>query len=107
MLNQVHVRGIVGNARVQKIGDTEMVRFSVANDHVYTNRNGDKVVEVTWFNCSAFKSDRMPDLSTVVKGAGVEVKGRLRNYRYTDANGVERMMMEVLVSELTVLGEAS
>ena len=106
MLNQVHVRGIVGNARIQKIGDTEMVRFSVATDHAYTNRNGEKVVEVTWFNCSAFKSDRMPDFSTVVKGAGVEVKGRLRNYRYTDANGVERMMMEVLVSELTVLGEA-
>ena len=106
MLNQVHVRGIVGNARIQKIGDTDMVRFSVATDHAYTNRNGEKVVEVTWFNCSAFKSDRMPDFSTVVKGAGAEVKGRLRNYRYTDANGVERMMMEVLVSELTVLGEA-
>jgi hypothetical protein len=50
MLNQVHVRGIVGNARVQKIGDTEMVRFSVATDHAYTNRHGEKVVEVTCYS---------------------------------------------------------
>ena len=49
MLNQVHVRGIVGNARVQKIGDTELVRFSVATDHAYTNRHGEKVVEVTCY----------------------------------------------------------
>lgn len=50
MLNQVHVRGIVGNARVQKIGDTKMVRFSVATDHAYTNRSGEKVVEVTCYS---------------------------------------------------------
>ena len=107
MLNQVHVRGIVGNARVQKIGDTELVRFSVATDHAYTNRHGEKVVEVTWFNCVAFQSVKMPDFTTIVRGAGVEVKGRLRNYRFTDANGAERTMMEVLASEITVLGEVS
>ena len=107
MLNEVHVRGIVGNARAQKIGDTEMVRFSVAVDHAYTNRNGEKVIEVTWFNCTAFKSDKMPDFSTVIKGAGVEVKGRLRNYRYTDSSGAERTMMEVLAREVTVLGEVT
>lgn len=107
MLNQVHVRGIVGNARAQKIGDTEMCRFSVAVDHAYTNRSGEQVVEVTWFNCVAFQSDKMPDFSTVVKGTGIEVKGRLRNYRFTDASGAERTVMEVLAREVTVLGESS
>ncbi len=41
-----------------------------------------------------------------MKGAGVEVKGRLRNYRFTDASGAERTMMEVLAREVTVLEEA-
>ena len=68
-LNSVTLRGIIGNARIQNIGDTEMARFSVATDH-------------------AFKSDRMPDFTALVKGAGVEVKGRLRNNRFTDSNGV-------------------
>ena len=58
MLNQVHVRGIVGNARVQKIGDTEMIRFSVATDHAYTNRSGEKVVEVTCSTASPSRASR-------------------------------------------------
>jgi len=48
----------------------------------------------------------MPDFSTLVKGAGVEVKGRLRNNRYTDSNGVERTMTEILASQVSVLGGA-
>ena len=35
----------------------------------------------TWHQVTAFKNDKMPDFSTLVKGAGVEVKGRLRNNR--------------------------
>ena len=64
-LNSVTLRGIIGNARIQNIGDTEMARFSVATDHAFKNRSGEAVIE-----------------------AGVEVKGRLRNNRFTDSNGV-------------------
>ena len=84
-LNSVTLRGIIGNARIQTIGDTEMARFSVATDH-------------------AFKSDRMPDFSALVKGAGVEVKRRLRNNRFTDSNGVERTITEILASQVSVIG---
>ena len=95
-LNSVILRGIIGNARIQNIGDTEMARFSVATDHAYKNRSGEAVIETTWHQVTAFKNDKMPDLSSLVKGAGVEVKGRLRNNRYTDSNGVERTMTEIL-----------
>ena len=105
-LNSVILRGIIGNARIQNIGDTEMARFSVATDHAYKNRSGEAVIEVTWSNCVAFKNDKMPDFSTLVKGAGVEVRGRLRNNRYTDSNGVERTMTEILASQVSVLGGA-
>ena len=37
-LNSVILRGIIGNARIQNIGDTQMARFSVATDHAYKNR---------------------------------------------------------------------
>ncbi len=102
-LNQVIVRGIIGNARVQKIGDTEMVRFSVATDYAYKNRSGEAVIEVTWHNVTAFKNDRMADFSTLVKGAGVELKGRLRNNRFVDANGNERIVTEILASEVKLV----
>ena len=77
-LNSVTLRGIIGNARIQNIGDTHQV--------------------------TAFKSDRMPDFSALVKGAGVEVKGRLRNNRFTDSNGVERTVTEILASQVSVIG---
>ena len=68
-LNSVTLRGIIGNARIQNIGDTEMARFSVATDHAYKNRSGEAVIEVTWHQVTAFKNDKMPDFSTLVKGA--------------------------------------
>ena len=103
-LNQVTLRGIIGNARIQNIGDTEMARFSVATDHIFKNRSGEVVCETTWHQCTAFKSEKMPDFSSLVKGAGVEVKGRLRNNRYTDSNGVERSITEILASQVSVIG---
>ena len=102
-LNQVTLRGIVGNARAQKIGDTEMVRFSVATDYAYRNRSGEAVIETTWHNVVAFKSDRMADFSAIVKGAGVLVNGRLRNNRFVDANGAERTVTEVLANSVELV----
>ena len=45
----------------------------------------------------------MPELSTLDKGVAVEVKGRIRNQCYTDANGVEKQMSESIASQLKVI----
>ena len=103
-LNSVILRGIIGNFFFNDTATTEMARFSVATDHAYKNRSGEAVIEVTWHQVTAFKNDKMPDFSSLVKGTGVEVKGRLRNNRYTDSNGVERTMTEILASQVSVLG---
>ena len=103
-LNQVIIRGIIGNARIQDIGNTQMARFSVATDYIYRNRQGEQVIETTWHQVTAFRNDRMPDFAGLVRGAGVEVKGRLRNNRYTDANGVERTVTEILAKSIEMYG---
>ena len=102
-LNKVELRGIVGNARVQNIGDTSMIRFSVATDHVFRDKNGGVVVETAWQQVVAFKNDSMPALSAIVRGAGVEVVGRLRNNRFLDSNGNERTVTEILASKLSIV----
>ncbi len=99
--NKVHIRGIVGNARIKVIGDTELAHFSVATDRVFKNRSGEAVVETTWHSVTAFKKDRFPDFAGLVKGARVEVKGRLCNNRYTDQEGIERSTVEILANEIT------
>ena len=42
-----------------------MARFSVATDHAFKNRSGEAVIETTWHQVTAFKSDRMPDFSAL------------------------------------------
>ena len=41
------------------------------------------------------------------KGDAVEVTGRVRMQRYTDANGVEQCHYDVVANDVRVLGEPS
>ena len=101
-LNQVIIRGIIGNARIQNISGTDMARFSVATDYVFKNRSGETAIETTWHQVTAFKTDNMPDFSALVKGAGVEVEGRIRNQRYMRADGFEYMTSEILAQKIKI-----
>lgn len=99
-LNKVELRGVIGNIRVQNIGNTEMARFSVATDYGYNDRNGNAVIETTWHQVTALKNDRMCDFSELQRGSKVRVLGRLRNIRFTDSNGVERTVTEIIANEV-------
>ena len=103
-LNKVELRGIVGNARVQSIGETQMIRFSVATDYIHKNNGGDVIVETTWHQVVAFKNDKMPDFDKITRGTGVEVTGRLRNNRFTNSDGVEITSTEILASKIELYG---
>lgn len=115
---QVHLSGVVGEARIevaspalcQIIGETEMVHFTVATEFLYVTSGDKTTMETFWLQCFAFKNKKMPpgfadmpDLKTLHKGATVEVKGRLRNIKFTDSNGVESTQIEVFAQELKVL----
>lgn len=99
-LNKVELRGIVGNVRVHNIGDTQMIRFSMATDYAFKNGSGVTVVETTWHMVTAFKNDRMPDFNTIERGNGIYVSGRLRTNRFTDSTGFERTVTEILAQEI-------
>lgn len=102
-LNSVTICGIIGNASVQSIGDTEIVRFSVATNYAFNDKNGNAVIETTWHQVTAFKNDKMPDFSSLVRGVGVKVDGRLRNQRYVDSNGVDRTTVDILASRISIV----
>ena len=101
-LNKVELRGIVGNAKSQSVGDCSVTRFSVATDHIYKSRSGMPVVETTWHNCTAW-SNTIPDATKLERGNGVHLTGRLRMQRYTGADGSERTATEILVQSLEIL----
>ena len=104
-LNKVQLRGKVGNSLCKTYGSEGKMynRFSVCTERIYNDREGNQVVEVMWHNCMVFSRNELPEVDTSTKGCSIELTGRLRNTKYTDQSGAERVITEVLVQEFKVL----
>ena len=106
-INRIELRGTVGFVRSQKINGRTVVHFSVATNYVYKGRSGDPVIETTWHNISAWEGKGIPDVSKIEKGTKVQVSGRLRGQRYTDAEGVERYAYDVAAQQVSIIEDSA
>ena len=88
-LNKIELRGIVGQSSLNRVGDSQVCRFSI--------------VDVTWFNITAWEGKNMPELHLIGKGVIVQVAGRVRTFRFTMADGAERSGWEILARRVTIL----
>ena len=98
-INRVELQGIVGTSKVISIGDKKVVRFSLATNYAYKDKEGYPVIETTWHACSVW-AEREADLTMYRKGAPLHIEGRIRNIRYTDASGCERTTQEVVATKI-------
>ena len=96
-LNKVELCGIVGSVRFTTVCNKRMATFSLATNYMYKDSQGCPVIETTWHQIKAW------DCPEISKGSKVHVLGRLRANRYTDANGNQKFVYEVLASEVTLL----
>lgn len=99
-LNKVELRGIVGNVRIQPIGNTRMARLSVATDYGYKSRSGECIIETTWHKVTAFEGAKITALDELGRGDAVHVLGRLRMQRYARPDGTEATCYDILATEL-------
>lgn len=99
---KIELRGIIGTAAINNIGGTRMARFSLATDYAYKSQDGTCVIDTTWFNCSCLESEKIPNLDQIRKGKVAHLQGRVRMQRYTDCNGVERQIWEVVCQTLEI-----
>ena len=106
-LNRVELIGFVGAANVNKVGDTQVVRFSVATDYGYNDKGGNPVIETTWHSVVAWEGENVSKdtIAKIKKYEQVRVVGRLRQYRFTNADGSERTGYEVVANEVSVTGD--
>ena len=93
-INKVELVGVVGSVRIQHFGDKQMARFTVVTYRAYNNREGAPVIETTWFRIIAW------DAPQIKRGDTVHVLGRLRERRYTGADGIEQRLFEVIASSV-------
>jgi single-strand DNA-binding protein len=102
-LNRIELRGNVGNARVQEFNSRKVVRFSVATNYVYKDKDGMPVIETTWHSVSAWEGRDVVSPDLIKRGAKVHVIGRLRAQNYTDKDGQPKDSYEVLANKVALL----
>ena len=102
-LNKIELRGIVGQSSLNRVGDAQVCRFSLVTEYAYKDRGNNPIVDVTWFNITAWEGKNMPELRQIVKGVIVQVAGRVRTFHFTSADGTERSGWEIMARRVTIL----
>lgn len=77
---------------------------TLATNDYYTNANGEKVEETQWHNLVAFGKTAEIMEKYMPKGKEIAIEGKLTYRSYDDKDGVKRMVTEIRVEELVLLG---
>lgn len=88
----------------QTQGGGQICSFSVACNHSYSRSNGEKVEEVSYFNCTAFGKIGEVLNRYAEKGKQVAVEGRLKQRRWQDDSGKNHSAVEVVVENFQLIG---
>ena len=101
-INRIEIRGRIGqDPRITRVGKNSVARFCVATSEIYRDRSGEIKEEITWHNVSAWADKSQTSLDELKKGDMVSVLGRIRNMKYTSAEGDDRYFVEIVANKLT------
>ncbi len=104
-LNRIEINGRIGTVRTAEVNGSKVANFSIVSEYIYKTRDGQAVMETTWFNITAWHNKDMLDFDTLLKGMPVHVSGRMRTSKYTTAEGVEKQFYEVMANKVRALKE--
>jgi single-strand DNA-binding protein len=105
VLNKIMLIGNLGRDPEMNVtaDGTPFVRFSLAINRRTKHAQGERSEETEWFNVVAWRSLAETCNTYLQKGSKVYLEGRLTQRKYTDKNGVERTMVEVVASDVEFL----
>lgn len=98
-LNQVNLRGIVSRSNTEPISGKQVTKLAVVTERARKDKDGNCIVDLTWHNI-VFLGQTEKELK---RGDCVDLKGWIRNIRYTDVDGAERTRFEIVAEEIKVL----
>lgn len=107
MLNKIMIIGNVGNVeQLQQLeGGTAAIKFSVATNKKWKDKNGEQREQTTWHNVGAYGKLAEIVSKYVSKGRQVYVEGEFSKRKYTDKSGQDRYWDEIIARELKLLGK--
>ncbi|WP_066565443.1 single-stranded DNA-binding protein [Snodgrassella sp. CFCC 13594] len=105
-VNKVILVGRLGRdpeTRYLPSGDA-VCNFSIATDEQWKDRNGERQSRTEWHNITLFGKLGEIAGQYLKKGSQVFVEGRIQSRKYTGKDGVERTAVDIIGSEMKMLG---
>ena len=103
-INKIEIQGRIGTVRSNVINDRKVVNFSVATDYLYKGKDGLGISETTWHNIVAWRGLATLAQQYIRKGSQIFLIGHLSYRKYTDANGIERFVTEIIADKIELCG---
>lgn len=103
--NSVRLTGFAGADPVviSFAGDKKMARVSLGVHEFYKNSHGEAIDQTQWFNL-IFWNRKVELIEGIVKkGAALRIEGKLSAQTYTDKNGDQRYVTEVVVNDMEIV----
>ena len=91
----------------KKFRKRQVANISVATDYGYTTKDGNSVIETTWHYVTAWEVKDIQNLDQLKKGSFIHVLGRLRNRKYTAADGTERIAYDIMANKVQMIERPS
>jgi len=105
MINKVTLVGHAGGEPdVRKLeGGSTVARVSLATNESYKDKEGNWQTTTEWHNLILWREMAERAAQNIKKGSTVFVDGKLSYRKYTDKDGVEKTVTDIVVSHFRVL----
>jgi single-strand DNA-binding protein len=105
MLNKIMLIGNLGKDPDFNItpDGTPVAKFSLAVNRYAKSSSGERKEETEWFNIVAWRQLAEICEKYLHKGSKVYIEGRITQRKYTDKEGVQRIAVDVIASEMEML----
>jgi single-strand DNA-binding protein len=106
-LNKVMIIGNLGNEPEMRYTPSgrPVTTFRVATSRSWNTADGERHTDTEWFNVVTWGNLAEICKQYLTKGQQVYIEGRLQTRRWDDKEGVKHSTVEIVASEMMMLGE--
>ena len=104
-VNKVIILGRCGkDPEVRMAGQNKVATFSVATGGKYKTKEGREVDDTAWHNIVAWRTSADIVEKYIKKGSQVFIEGHISYRKYSDKDGVERNITDIVVDKIELIG---
>jgi len=103
-MQRIEIIGRIGaDAEIKEFPTNQVISFSVAVSESYTNKQGEKVTNTTWVDCSKWGNNTQI-AQYIRKGDLIYVEGKMNNRAFIGADGEAKVVNGINVFHIELLG---